>query len=139
MPKPASPFFRPVRRPAISCHRRLPGSPYRDVRRWRGRPDRFAAIASFRGDDLATGSPDGPHRCVKDITYRACVAGAYEDTHFIKMPAGQLEQVLTFASVDIYRGGHPGHAAQDHPGYNEATAERHRREHNAQLAETLKR
>ena len=42
-------------------------------------PDRFAAVASFHGGNLATDQPDSPHLFVKNITGRVYVAGAIED------------------------------------------------------------
>jgi len=45
-------------------------------------PDRFAAVASFHGGNLATDQPDSPHLFVKNITGRVYVAGAFEDASF---------------------------------------------------------
>ena len=42
-------------------------------------PDRLAAIASFRGGNLATEKPDSPHLFVGKFRRRVYVAGAIED------------------------------------------------------------
>src|SRR6202044_1789072 len=47
-------------------------------------PERFVAVASFHGGNLATDQPDSPHLFVKDICGRVYVAGAIEDACFPK-------------------------------------------------------
>jgi len=64
--------------------------------------DRFAAVASFHGGNLATDKPDSPHLFVKNITGRVYVAGAIEDASFPE------EQKKPRKGVDRGRGGSSG-------------------------------
>ncbi len=92
-------------------------------------PDRFAAIASFHGGNLATEQPDSPHRFVRGITGRVYVAGAIEDSSFPDEQKARLEAALSDAGVDhlveTYEGARHGWAVPDMPTYNEPAAERH--------------
>ena len=63
-------------------------------------PDRFAAIASFHGGNLATDKPDSPHLFVGKISGRVYVAGAVEDASFPEEQRNRLEKALTDAGVD---------------------------------------
>jgi carboxymethylenebutenolidase len=91
--------------------------------------DRFAAVASFHGGNLATDDSESPHRFVADITGRVYVAGAVEDASFPEDQKARLEAALTQAGVDhvvtTYEGAHHGFAVPDHPAYDPEAAERH--------------
>lgn len=92
-------------------------------------PDRFAAVASFHGGNLASDKPDSPHLFVKNITGRVYVAGAIEDASFPEEQKIRLEKALSEASVnhvvETYSGARHGFAVPDLPVFNEEAAERH--------------
>jgi carboxymethylenebutenolidase len=90
--------------------------------------DRFAAVASFRGGNLATDQPDSPHLFVKNITGRVYVAGAVQDASFPEEQKDRLEKALTEARVDHLVETYParhGFAVPDMPVFDAAAAERH--------------
>src|SRR5580704_6093766 len=86
-------------------------------------PDRFAAVASFHGGNLAVEQPESPHHFVKNISGRVYVAGAIEDASFPDEQKQRLEKALTDAGVDhlieTYLARH-GFAVPDLPAYNPA-------------------
>jgi carboxymethylenebutenolidase len=91
-------------------------------------PDRFAAIASFHGGNLATDKLDSPHLFVKNITGRVYVAGAIEDVGFDEEQKKRLEKALTDAGVDHLIETYParhGFAIPDMPVFDLTAAERH--------------
>lgn len=92
-------------------------------------PDRFAAVASFHGGNLATDQPDSPHLFVGGITGRVYVAGAIEDGSFPEVQKDRLEQALTAAGVDhvieTYDGARHGFAVPDLPTFDPGAAQRH--------------
>jgi carboxymethylenebutenolidase len=92
-------------------------------------PDRFAAVASFHGGNLATEQPDSPHLFVKNIKGRVYVAGAIEDPSFPEEQKNRLEKALTEAGVDhlveTYPGARHGFAVPDVPVFDPTAAERH--------------
>jgi carboxymethylenebutenolidase len=92
-------------------------------------PDRFTAVASFHGGNLATDQPDSPHLFLGNVTGRVYVAGAIEDESFPEEQRNRLEQALTKAGVDhlveIYSGARHGFAVPDVPGFDLTAAERH--------------
>lgn len=92
-------------------------------------PNRFAAVASFHGGNLATDKPDSPHLLATQITGRVYVAGAVEDAYFPEEQKSRLERALTKAGVDhvveTYPGARHGFAIPDSPLYNPSAAERH--------------
>ncbi len=92
-------------------------------------PNRFAAIASFHGGNLASNKPDSPHLFVSGITGRIYVAGAIEDASFPEEQKERLEKALTEAGVDhvveTYAGARHGFAVPDLPVFDPAAAERH--------------
>jgi carboxymethylenebutenolidase len=91
-------------------------------------PDRFAAVASFHGGNLATDQPDSPHLFVKDITGRVYIAGAIEDAHFTDEQKNRLERALTEAGVDHLVETYParhGFAVPDLPTFDPTAADRH--------------
>lgn len=91
-------------------------------------PDRFAAIASFHGGNLATDQPDSPHLFLGNIKGRVYVAGAIEDSSFDDEQKARLETALTAAGVphviETYPARH-GFAVPDLPSFDPAAAERH--------------
>jgi carboxymethylenebutenolidase len=90
--------------------------------------DRFAAIASFHGSNLASTQPDSPHLYADNMTGRIYVAGASEDASFPEEQKERLEQALTQAGVDHLIETYParhGFAVPDHPAFDPAAAERH--------------
>src|SRR5665213_2070532 len=92
-------------------------------------PDRFAAVASFHGGNLATDQPNSPHRFVGTITGRVYVAGAVEDESFPEEQKKRLERALTEAGVDhlveTYPGARHGFAVSDVLAFDPPAAERH--------------
>lgn len=91
-------------------------------------PDRFAAIASFHGGNLASDKPDSPHLFVKNISGYVYVAGAIEDKSFPDEQKERLKQALSDAGVkhlvETYPARH-GFAVPDSPVYDKSAAERH--------------
>jgi carboxymethylenebutenolidase len=104
-------------------------------------PDRLAAVASFHGGNLATDSPDSPHRHIGAFPGRIYVAGAIEDGSFNDEQKQLLEKTLTDAKIDhlieTYDGAKHGWAVADVPVYNPAAAERHWNAMFALFSETL--
>jgi carboxymethylenebutenolidase len=91
-------------------------------------PDRFAAVASFHGGNLATDKPDSPHLFVGKIRGRVYVAGAIEDASFPEEQKNRLEKALTDAGVDHLVETYParhGFAVPDLPVFDPVAAERH--------------
>jgi carboxymethylenebutenolidase len=91
-------------------------------------PDRFAAVASFHGGNLATDHPDSPHLFVGKIRGRVYVAGAIEDASFPEEQRNRLENALTDAGVDHLVDTYParhGFAVRDLPVFDQTAAERH--------------
>lgn len=92
-------------------------------------PNRFAAVASFHGGNLASEEPDSPHLFVKNITGRVYVAGAIEDASFPEEQKSRLEKALTEAGVnhvvETYPGARHGFAVPDVPVFEANAAERH--------------
>ena len=92
-------------------------------------PDRFAAVASFHGGNLATEQPDSPHLFVGKITGRVYIAGAVDDASFPDEQKQRLEAALTEAGVDhvveTYAGARHGFAVSDVLAFDPAAAERH--------------
>jgi carboxymethylenebutenolidase len=92
-------------------------------------PDRFAAIASFHGGNLASDKPDSPHLFLGSVTGEVYVACAIEDQSFPDDQKTRLEGALTVAGIDhvieTYEGAHHGFAVPDLPSYNEAADARH--------------
>jgi carboxymethylenebutenolidase len=92
-------------------------------------PDRFAAVASFHGGNLASDKLDSPHLYAGKITGRVYIAGAIEDASFPEEQKERLEKALSEASVDhvieTYAGARHGFAVPDLPVFNSAAAERH--------------
>jgi len=90
------------------------------------RPDRFAAVASFHGGNLATNAPDSPHTYAPKLKAELYIAAAENDASYPAAMAKQFEHALDEAHVryraDIYPAAH-GWMKPDFPVYDEAAAE----------------
>jgi carboxymethylenebutenolidase len=91
-------------------------------------PDKFAAIASFHGGNLASDQPDSPHQFLNGSTARVYVAGATEDSSFDEKQKLRLEQALTAGGiphqVETYPARH-GFAVPDSPAFDQSASDRH--------------
>lgn len=91
-------------------------------------PERFAAVASFHGGNLATDAPNSPHRLVRTLAATVYVASADQDDSYPPAMAARLEEALTEAGVDYraetYVGASHGWMVPDFPVYDEAAADR---------------
>ncbi len=94
-------------------------------------PDRFAAVASFHGGNLATDAPDSPHAYAPRLKARLYIAAATNDTSYPPEMAGRLETALREAGVPFQAETYPaahGWMKPDFPVFDEAAAERGWRE-----------
>lgn len=94
-------------------------------------PDRFAAVASFHGGNLATDAPDSPHRYAPKLEAELYVAAATRDDSYPPAMAERFERALDAAQVryraETYPAAH-GWMKPDFPVHDEAAAERGWRE-----------
>lgn len=90
-------------------------------------PDRFAAVASFHGGNLATDAPDSPHLRAPRLGAEIYVAAASGDDSYPPAMAERFERALGEAGVryraETYPAAH-GWMVPDFPVYDEAAAER---------------
>ncbi len=90
-------------------------------------PDRFAAVASFHGGNLATDAPTSPHLFAPELKAEVYVAAAENDDSYTHEMAERLEKALTQAGVrygtETYPAAH-GWMMPDFPVYDRAAAER---------------
>lgn len=90
-------------------------------------PDRFAAVASFHGGNLATDEPTSPHLLARELEAEVYVAAAENDRSYPPEMAERLEAALSQAGVrygaETYPAAH-GWMMPDFPVYDEAAAER---------------
>lgn len=90
------------------------------------RPDRFAAVASFHGGNLATDAPDSPHSYAPRLKAELYIAAAEKDGSYPPAMAEQFESALDEAHVryraETYPAPH-GWMKPDFPVYDEAAAE----------------
>ena len=90
-------------------------------------PDRFAAVASFHGGNLATDAPDSPHTFAPRLKARVYLAAATDDASYTPEMAERLEAALRNANVsyrpETYPAAH-GWMKPDFPVYDKAAAER---------------
>ena len=90
-------------------------------------PNRFGAVASFHGGNLAGDAPTSPHLGVPRIQAEVYIAAAEHDRSCPLEMAARLEEVLTQAGVrfraEIYPAAH-GWMLPDFPVYEPAAAER---------------
>lgn len=91
-------------------------------------PDRFAAVASFHGGNLATDDPASPHRLAGGLKAEVVIAAAENDGSYPPEMAARLEQVLGDAGVtftaETYAGAAHGWMVPDFPVFNAQAAER---------------
>jgi carboxymethylenebutenolidase len=92
-------------------------------------PDRVVAAASFHGGNLATETPDSPHRLAPRIRGRVYVAGAVEDASFPDEQKERLSEALRSAgvqhTVETIAGARHGWVPSDSAVYDAAASERH--------------
>jgi carboxymethylenebutenolidase len=91
-------------------------------------PERFAAVASFHGGNLATDAPTSPHRFVPTMTAEAYIAAADQDGSYPPEMAARFEEALAQAGVrhvaETYTGAMHGWMIPDFPVYDEPAADR---------------
>lgn len=90
-------------------------------------PDRFAAVASFHGGNLATDAPTSPHHFAPKLNAEVYIAAAENDHSYPPVMAERFEAALAEAGVryraDAYPAAH-GWMKPDFPVYDHASAER---------------
>ena len=90
-------------------------------------PERFAAVASFHGGNLATDAPTSPHLFAQHISGDVYIAAATDDAGYPPAMAARFESALEDAGVrfssEIYPAAH-GWMKPDFPVYDAAAAER---------------
>jgi carboxymethylenebutenolidase len=90
-------------------------------------PDRFAAVASFHGGNLATDAPDSPHGYARDLKAELYIAAAEDDGSYPPAMAERFEHALDEAGVryraETYPAAH-GWMKPDFPVYDASAAER---------------
>jgi carboxymethylenebutenolidase len=90
-------------------------------------PDRFAAVASFHGGNLATDAPTSPHLFAPQLKAEIYIAAAENDRSYPPDMAERLETALTQAGVrystETYAAAH-GWMKPDFPVYDHVAAER---------------
>lgn len=91
-------------------------------------PERFGAVASFHGGNLATDAPDSPHRYAPRLTAELYVAAADKDESYPPEMAERFHNALDRAQVpyraETYYGAAHGWMKPDFPVYDKAAAER---------------
>ena len=104
------------------------------------RPDRFAAVASFHGGNLATDAPDSPHSYAPDLKAELYIAAAENDRSYPPAMSERFGHALDEARVryraETYPAAH-GWMKPDFPVYDEPAAERGWREMLALFDRTL--
>ena len=89
-------------------------------------PDRFGAVASFHGGNLATDAPTSPHLVAPKLEAEVYVAAAEEDRSYPPEMAKRFEDALAAAGVryraETYPAAH-GWMKPDFPVYDQAAAE----------------
>jgi carboxymethylenebutenolidase len=90
-------------------------------------PDRFAAVASFHGGNLATDAPASPHLLAPKLQAEIYIAAAENDGSYTPEMAARFEQALAENAVrystETYPAAH-GWMKPDFPVYDHAAAER---------------
>ncbi len=90
-------------------------------------PDRFGAVASFHGGNLATDAPASPHLFAPELKAEVYVAAAENDGSYPPEMAERFEKALAQAGVryrtETYPAAH-GWMKPDFPVYDHAAAER---------------
>lgn len=91
------------------------------------RPDRFAAVASFHGGNLATDKPDSPHLSAPALQAELYIGAAETDGSYPPAMAERLERALRDNDVRYHAETYPaahGWMMPDFPVFDEAAAER---------------
>jgi carboxymethylenebutenolidase len=90
--------------------------------------DRFGAVSSFHGGNLASEDPMSPHRMVSGLKSEVYIAAADHDDFYPPAMAEKLEDALKSAGVryrsETYVGAAHGWMMPDFPVFNETAAER---------------
>jgi carboxymethylenebutenolidase len=90
-------------------------------------PDRFAAVASFHGGNLANDTPTSPHLSAPKLKAEIYIAAAENDSSYPPAMAQRLELALDSAGVryttETYPAAH-GWMKPDFPVYDHEAAER---------------
>ncbi|RYF20875.1 MAG: dienelactone hydrolase family protein [Oxalobacteraceae bacterium] len=88
--------------------------------------NRFVAVASFHGGNLATDAPDSPHRFASRLKAKLYIAAATDDASYPTEMAERLENALRDADVpfraETYPAAH-GWMKPDFPVYDADAAE----------------
>ena len=91
------------------------------------RPDRFAAVASFHGGNLATDAPSSPHSFASRLKAELYIAAAENDSSYPPAMAERFRRALEQAGVryrtETYPAPH-GWMKPDFPVYDKAAADR---------------
>jgi carboxymethylenebutenolidase len=90
-------------------------------------PDRFAAVASFHGGNLASDAPTSPHLLAPKLEAEIYIAAAENDRSYPPEMAEQLETALARSGVRYRAATYPaahGWMKPDFPVYDHAAAER---------------
>jgi carboxymethylenebutenolidase len=91
-------------------------------------PERFAAVASFHGGNLATDAPSSPDLLVPALAAQLYIASAENDDSYPAAMAARLEDALTQAGThyraEVYRGASHGWMVPDFPVYDQDAADR---------------
>lgn len=90
-------------------------------------PDRFAAVASFHGGNLANDTPTSPHLVAPQLKAEVYIAAATDDDSYPAAMAERLETALGQAGVrfqaETYPAAH-GWMMPDFPVFDQEAAER---------------
>ncbi len=91
-------------------------------------PDRFGAVASFHGGNLATDAATSPHLLAPRIEAEVYIGAADNDGSYPPAMAERMEKALSDAGVryvaETYAGAHHGWMKPDFPVYDHDAAER---------------
>ena len=90
-------------------------------------PDRFAAVASFHGGNLATDAPASPHLFASKLKAEVYVAAATDDGSYPPEMAERFEAALAGAGISFRAETYPaahGWMMPDFPVHDAAAAER---------------
>lgn len=89
-------------------------------------PDRFAAVASFHGGNLATDAPDSPHYYAPKLRAKLYIAAASNDDSYPADMAARFENALEGEGVSFSTQTYPaahGWMKPDFPIYDREAAE----------------
>ncbi len=91
-------------------------------------PQRFAAVASFHGGNLASDAPTSPHLRVGGLAATLYIAAADKDDSYPPAMAARMEDALAKAGVqyqtETYSGAMHGWMVPDFPVHDAAAADR---------------